>query len=107
MNFQELIDGITPDIYRNLKRAVEIGKWPDGRGLTMEQRELSMQAVIAYELKHVDERERTGYIDRGSKAEGELCDDDAPVESAQILQLRDRHPQDNKPAQDNSPAQDQ
>jgi uncharacterized protein YeaC (DUF1315 family) len=79
MNFKQLVGEITPEIYRNLKRAVEIGKWPDGRALTAEQRELSMQAVIAYELQHVDERERTGYIDRGSKAEGEVCDDE-PVD---------------------------
>ncbi|MDB6063098.1 MAG: hypothetical protein JWM78_3201 [Verrucomicrobiaceae bacterium] len=76
MNFQQLLHSITPDVYENMKRAVEIGKWPDGRGLTTEQRELCMQAVIAYEEKNVDARERTGYIDRGSKQDGELCDDD-------------------------------
>lgn len=76
MNFKQLIDGITPEIYRNLKRAIEIGKWPDGRLLTTEQRELSMQAVIAFEAKHFDESERTGFIDRRSKQQGEVCDDD-------------------------------
>ena len=76
MDFQQIINAITPDIYRNLKQAIEIGKWPDGRPLTAEQRELSMQAVIVYEAKFVDEKERTGYIDRGSKEEGEMCDDD-------------------------------
>lgn len=90
MNFNELLDGITPDIYRNLKRAVEIGKWPDGRALTAEQRELSMQAVIAWELRNdVPEHERTGFIDRGSKAEGELCDDEPPVDAEQIVQWRE------------------
>lgn len=76
MDFQQIINAMTPEIYQNLKRAVEIGKWPDGRPLTAEQRELSMQAVIVYEAKFVDEKERTGYIDRGSKEEGEMCDDD-------------------------------
>lgn len=76
MNFHELLNSITPAIYENLKLAVEIGKWPDGRVLTPEQRELSLQAVIAYEQKNLDERERTGYIDRGSKQQGEVCDDD-------------------------------
>jgi uncharacterized protein YeaC (DUF1315 family) len=90
MDFQQLIGEITPDIYRNLKRAVEIGKWPDGRALTHEQRELSMQAVIAYELRHVDERERTGFIDRGEKQEGEVCDDEPPADNdAQIMQWRE------------------
>lgn len=76
MQFQQLIDTITPDIYANLQRAIEIGKWPDGRTLNAEQRELCMQAIIAYEAKHVPESERTGFIDRGSKSEGEVCDDD-------------------------------
>jgi uncharacterized protein YeaC (DUF1315 family) len=91
MDFKQLIGEITPDIYRNLKRAVEIGKWPDGRVLTVEQRELSMQAVIAYELQHVDERDRTGFIDRGAKEEGEICDDDQPpaTDDPQIVQWRE------------------
>jgi hypothetical protein len=76
MNFLELLKSITPEAYQNLKLAVEIGKWPDGRALSAEQRELCLQAVIAYEQKNVAEHERTGYIDRGSKAEGEVCDDD-------------------------------
>lgn len=76
MEFKQLVNAITPEIYRNLKLAIEIGKWPDGRALTSEQRELSMQAVIAFEAQHVAERERTGYIDRGNKQDGELCDDE-------------------------------
>lgn len=76
MQFQKLIDTITPEIYTNLKQAVEIGKWPDGRAVTGEQRELCMQAVIAYETQHIAESERTGFIDRGNKAEGDLCEDD-------------------------------
>lgn len=75
MNLQHLIDHITPDIHANLKRAVEIGKWPDGRALTAEQRELCLQAVIVYEARHLEEHERVGYIDRGHKEEGEVCDD--------------------------------
>lgn len=76
MQFQKLIETITPEIYANLKTAIEIGKWPDGRALTGEQRGLCLQAVIAYEEKHIPENERTGFIDRGSKAESEVCDDD-------------------------------
>jgi uncharacterized protein YeaC (DUF1315 family) len=89
MELQHLIDHITPEIHRNLKRAVEIGKWPDGSALSVEQRELSLQAVIAYEAKYVAEHERVGFIDRGSKAEGELCDDDRGRAAAeQPLQWR-------------------
>ncbi|CAA0087133.1 Uncharacterised protein [Zhongshania aliphaticivorans] len=76
MDFEQLVDNITPTIYEGLKRAVEIGKWPDGRLLTAEQREHCMAGVIAYDLKMNDEHERVGFIDRGSKAEGEVCGDD-------------------------------
>ena len=76
MNFEQLIDNINPDIYNGLKRAIEIGKWPDGRKLTDEQREHCMSAVIAYDLKCREASERVGFIDRGSKAEGEICGDD-------------------------------
>ena len=51
-----------------------LGKWPDGRKLTPEQREISLEAVIYYEnLHNIPEEERTGYLDRGSKA-GTACD---------------------------------
>ena len=62
MDFQQLIESITPEIYENLKRAVEIGKWPDGSQLTQEQRENSLQAIIAYDARHKSEEERVGYV---------------------------------------------
>ena len=46
-SFNEMIQNITPEIYQSLKLAVEIGKWADGNKLTPEQRELSLQAMIA------------------------------------------------------------
>jgi uncharacterized protein YeaC (DUF1315 family) len=61
-NFAEMIENITPDIYESLKLAVEIGKWSDGRKLTQEQKELSLQAVIAWELQNLPEDQRTGYM---------------------------------------------
>jgi uncharacterized protein YeaC (DUF1315 family) len=73
VDFDKLISNLTPDIYQNLKRSVELGKWPDGKALTKEQKALSMQAVIAYESKFVGEEQRAGYIDRGHKEEGETC----------------------------------
>ncbi|WP_339478873.1 MULTISPECIES: YeaC family protein [unclassified Pseudomonas] len=61
-SFAEMIQNITPDIYRSLKLAVEIGKWADGNKLTAEQRELSLQAMIAWEIQNLPEDERTGYM---------------------------------------------
>lgn len=60
--FSDMIENLTPDIYESLKLAVEIGKWPDGRKLTQEQKELSLQAVIAWESQHLPEEQRTGYM---------------------------------------------
>ncbi|KPX98367.1 YeaC family protein [Pseudomonas ficuserectae] len=61
-SFIEMIENITPDIYESLKLAVEIGKWSDGRKLTQEQRELSLQALIAWEVQNLPEDQRTGYM---------------------------------------------
>ncbi|MDR9752737.1 DUF1315 family protein [Pseudomonas sp. SZMC_28357] len=61
-SFNHMIENITPEIYQSLKLAVEIGKWSDGGKLTPEQRELSLQAMIAWEVQNLPEEERTGYM---------------------------------------------
>ncbi|MFV8571484.1 YeaC family protein [Marinobacter sp. SBS5] len=74
MTYDELIERLDPTIYRNLKQAIELGKWPDGRAISREQRAICLEAVIYYENKHnVPEQERVGYLDRGEKA-GTACD---------------------------------
>ncbi len=70
---EKMLAALTPEIVAALKRAIEIGKWPDGRRLSGEQRNISLQAVIAWEHRHLPEQERTGYIDKGDK-DGEVCD---------------------------------
>ena len=62
MDFQQLIESITPERVVNRKRAVELGKWPDGSRLTVDQREQSLQAIIAYDARHKAEEERVGDI---------------------------------------------
>ncbi|VXC67678.1 YeaC family protein [Pseudomonas sp. 9Ag] len=61
-SFIEAIENITPEIYENLKTAVELGKWSDGRKLTPEQKETCLGAMIAWEMKNLPEEERTGYM---------------------------------------------
>lgn len=73
MDLEHVISCMTPEIYENLKEAIALGRWQDGRRLTAQQLESSMTAVIAYEAKHVPEDKRVGYIDRGSKTVGETC----------------------------------
>ena len=76
MNIEQMLAILDPEIVQRLKTAVEIGKWPNGVVLTQEQRSICMQAVIAWEAQNLPEEERSGYIDRGTKEEGEECDDD-------------------------------
>ncbi|WP_303289080.1 YeaC family protein [Marinobacter sp. SS5-14b] len=74
MTYDELIERLDPTVYRSLKQAIELGKWPDGRAISREQRAICLEAVIYYENKHnIPEQERVGYLDRGEKA-GTACD---------------------------------
>lgn len=82
MDYLKLIENMTPDIYLRLKQALELGKWPDGTALSGEQKQLCMEAIISWECRHMAPEQRTGYIDRGSKAIGETCSDE------QVLELK-------------------
>ncbi|HSG03815.1 MAG TPA: DUF1315 family protein [Marinobacterium sp.] len=65
MNYERMIETMTPQVYESLKLAVELGKWPNGERLSAEQRETSLRAVIAYEVKHeMPPEQRVGFIDR-------------------------------------------
>jgi hypothetical protein len=83
MNYQDLLNSLTPEVYENLKRAVELGKWPDGRLVTPEQRQHCMEAVIAYEHKHLPPEQHTGYIPPKPHThcggEGEVAEADQPL----------------------------
>ncbi|MDQ2078008.1 YeaC family protein [Marinimicrobium sp. ABcell2] len=81
MNYQELLSSVTPDIYQRLKRAVELGKWPDGNNLSAEQRQLCMEAIIVFEQKNLPPEERTGYIPPkpGGACATEETDAEAPL----------------------------
>ena len=79
MTFAEMIDKMTPDIYQALKSGVELGKWPNGQPLTAEQRKISMEAVLRYEITAgIPEQERVGYIAPKPKKQ-------AAVEAVKIL----------------------
>ena len=52
MGVKDLIAAMTPEIYQRLVLAVELGKWPDGVALTLEQKENSLQAVMLWQSLH-------------------------------------------------------
>jgi uncharacterized protein YeaC (DUF1315 family) len=72
MEFQQLIESITPEIYNKLKSAIEVGKWPDGTQMTPIQKDNTLQAIIAYDALHKPEEERVGYVP--PKKVDEPCD---------------------------------
>jgi uncharacterized protein YeaC (DUF1315 family) len=86
MQVHEILQLVTPEVHAGLRRAVELGKWPDGTVLSREQRELCLQALIAWEAHALAPEERTGFIDRGHKAVGERCADEPAV----VRIVRDR-----------------
>ena len=43
MNFDQLAANMTPDIYSRLREAIELGRWPTGQKLTVEQKNLSLE----------------------------------------------------------------
>jgi hypothetical protein len=64
LDLTSVLDTLTPTVYESLKRAVELGKWPNGERLNKTQRELCLQEVIYYDGKHKPEQERVGHIQR-------------------------------------------
>ncbi|NHC04817.1 YeaC family protein [Acinetobacter sp. 187] len=87
MNIEQMLSVLNADIVDRLRTAVEIGKWPNGVALTKEQRQISMQAVIAWEAENLPETERSGYIDKGHKEEGEECDSHVPEPEFQPIKF--------------------
>jgi uncharacterized protein YeaC (DUF1315 family) len=51
MSINELVKNLTPDVFDNLRTAVELGKWPDGKPLTDEQKQNTLKLVMAYQSK--------------------------------------------------------
>ena len=60
---EEMIELINPEVHRNLKTAIELGRWANGDKLSQQQREHCLQAVIAYESRHLEQEDRVGFID--------------------------------------------
>ena len=68
MDIDQLIASMTPEIYNNMKMALELGRWGDGRTVTPEQKEFTLEAMIRYEhLHNIPETERVGYVDMTNK----------------------------------------
>ncbi|MDO5768832.1 MAG: DUF1315 family protein, partial [Psychrobacter sp.] len=53
MDKQTILASLTPEIVDRFRTAIEIGKWPDGRALSDEQRQTCLQAVMVWEHEHL------------------------------------------------------
>lgn len=87
MNYQDLIANLTPEIYENIKRAVELGKWPNGLALTKEQKEHCLQAIIAYDMQHTALNERVGYIYNPKKNTSNFDQLDQNPDAVHVLKI--------------------
>ena len=52
VEIEQIIDGMTEEVYQRLVTAVELGKWPDGVALTPEQKENSLQLVMLWQARY-------------------------------------------------------
>lgn len=78
--FAALVDSMTVEVWENMRNSIAIGRWPDGRPLTDEQRALSLEAVIAWEIKNnIPEEERTGYLPAGCQSQLKQQEADSAV----------------------------
>ncbi len=95
MDYETLIARLDANTCAALRRAIETGKFPDGRRISDDQRALCLEAVLAWEVRHLPPDQRTGHIDRGRKTDGDVCNagderhDHAPED--QVLHIRNRH----------------
>jgi len=86
-SLQDILAMMNPEVHMNLKTAVELGKWPDGRKLSAEQLEYCLQAIIAYEQHNLSEEMRVGYIDRSGLKKTHCDDDQAHADAQQSMPL--------------------
>ncbi|QKX15992.1 YeaC family protein [Microbulbifer sp. YPW1] len=61
-SLNDLLQALNPQIVGSLKRAIELGKWPNGVPLTEEQKSLCGEAVAHWEQQHRSPTERVGYV---------------------------------------------
>ena len=87
MQFQDLLKQITPEIYRVMKESLELSRWPNGERITPEQRDHTLQALIAWEHDNLPEEERTGYMPVSCKSTSSSSDNEPKESEATILRF--------------------
>ncbi|ABM24890.1 MULTISPECIES: YeaC family protein [Shewanella] len=73
-DINQVIDQMPLEVYERLRSAAELGKWEDGTVLSEAQRESTLQVVMLYQARKLDQTEHftisaNGKINELSKAE--------------------------------------
>ncbi|WP_299596256.1 DUF1315 family protein [uncultured Microbulbifer sp.] len=61
-SLDDLLKILNPQIVGSLKRAIELGKWPNGVTLTEQQKSLCGEAIAHWEQRHAAPESRAGYV---------------------------------------------
>ncbi|MFD1218015.1 DUF1315 family protein [Microbulbifer celer] len=61
-SLDDLLKILNPQIVGSLKRAIELGKWPNGVALTEQQKSLCGEAVAYWESANVPQEAQVGYV---------------------------------------------
>ncbi|MFA0810531.1 DUF1315 family protein [Microbulbifer epialgicus] len=62
MSFEQLLKHLNPQIVGSLKRAIELGTWPNGVAITPEQRSLCAEVVANWEVHNLSREQQVGYV---------------------------------------------
>lgn len=81
-DFQETARHLPKEMIDRMRTALEIGTWPDGQKLTKAQKEITLEAVMLWELMHLPPEQRTGFIQQA-------CAKDAAM--SERIRLIDTH----------------
>lgn len=57
MQYDDVLKAMTPEVYERMVAAVETGRWPDGNKLTPEQLENTMELVMVYQARRLNQTE--------------------------------------------------
>ncbi|WP_299792260.1 YeaC family protein [uncultured Shewanella sp.] len=73
-DINKMIDEMPHEVYERLVSGVELGKWEDGTVLTQEQRDSTLQLVMLYQARRLDQSDhftinREGKLNELSKSE--------------------------------------
>lgn len=77
--FNKTVEELKPEVYGLMKRALELGKWPNGDELTDKQKEICMETIVRYDHANLPEEQRIGYIEKKKRDSGSDNEEASPI----------------------------